>query len=47
MISKPLIDRMHKITLNSYTNQEKMAILTSHIIPRAMEATAVKDYVTI
>ncbi len=40
-ISKPLLDRMDKIRMTSYSNQEKAEIVKQHLIPRAISKTGV------
>lgn len=42
-ISKPLLDRMEKIRLNSYTNDEKKEILKRHLLRRAISSTGVQQ----
>lgn len=41
-ISKPLIDRMEKVKLHSYTDDEKKEIFKIHLLKRAIEKTGVK-----
>lgn len=41
-ISKPLLDRLQKIELSSYTNTEKMEIFHRHILPKALEKTGLR-----
>lgn len=41
-ISKPLLDRMEKIYLSSYTKSEKIEIFNRHLLPRAIEKTGVE-----
>lgn len=40
-ISKPLLDRMYKIHLSSYTNLEKKKIFEKHILRKVLTDTAV------
>ena len=42
-ISKPLLDRMEKIYLNSYTEYEKKEIFKLHLLRRAIEKTGVRQ----
>lgn len=41
-ISKPLLDRMEKIYLNSYTDDEKKEIFNKHLLRRAISKTGVR-----
>lgn len=41
-ISKPLLDRMEKVRLHSYTDDEKKEIFKLHLLRRAIEKTGVK-----
>lgn len=41
-IPQPLIDRMELIELNGYTDEEKIQIAKRHLVPRQMEAHALK-----
>lgn len=42
-ISKPLLDRMEKIYLHSYTDQEKQEIFKRHLLRRAISRTGVQE----
>jgi ATP-dependent Lon protease len=42
-ISKPLLDRMEKIYLNSYTDDEKQHIFANHLLRRAIAKTGVSE----
>ena len=42
-ISKPLMDRMEKVRLSSYTDDEKKEIFKSHLLRRAIDKTGVKE----
>jgi ATP-dependent Lon protease len=41
-ISKPLLDRVEKIRLNSYTDDEKLEIFKRHLLRRAINKTGVQ-----
>jgi ATP-dependent Lon protease len=41
-ISKPLLDRVEKIYLNSYTEDEKKEIFNRHLLRRAIQKTGVR-----
>lgn len=36
-ISRPLLDRLQKIELSSYTDEEKMEIARRHLLPKAIQ----------
>ena len=41
-IPRPLLDRMEIIELNSYTDEEKLSIVTAHLLPKQMKKHGLK-----